>query len=106
MNCWAPIQYREFWDVPRIFLVPYQEKWFLFDCEFDETAEDFPDYYRVYVIPKPCDEELAGSWDNLHEKAMQYLGEVLIQKVHFDSSKRREIDTGVLDEMTAQIRVS
>lgn len=101
-NNWAPIRYREFWDVPRIFLVPYQGNWFLFDCAFDETTEDFPDYYRVYVIPEPSEEELAGSWDKLHEKAMRYAGAIPIQRVHFDPSKRREIDIGVFGELTTR----
>lgn len=105
MNQWAPIRYREFWDIPRIFLVPYRGKCFLFDCDFDEATEDFPDKYRVYIIPEPSDEELAGSWDKLHEKAMRCLGEVPTQKVRFDPSKRREIDTGVLEELTTRTSV-
>lgn len=102
MNHWAPIRYREFWDVPRIFLVCHQDKWFLFDCPFDEASEDFPDFYRVYIIPEPGEEELAGSWDKLHGKALHYVGEVSIPRVRFDSSKRREIDTSILDELTAR----
>ena len=102
MNEQAPIRYREFWDVPRIFLVPYKGKWFLFDCPFDESMEDFPDSYRVYIIPEPSEEELADSWDKLHEKATRCSGEVPIAKVHLDPSKRREIDTQVLDELMAQ----
>jgi hypothetical protein len=99
---WAPIRYREFWDVSRIFLVPYQGKWFLFDCPFDEVTEDFPDSYRVYMIPEPSEEELVGSWDKLHEKAIRCFGAVPIARVRFDPSRRREIDTGVLDGLMAQ----
>jgi hypothetical protein len=102
MSHWAPIRYREFWDVPRIFLVPYQGKWFLFDCPFDEAGEDFPDSYRVYVIPEPSEAELAGSWDKLHTKATWYSGDVSIGNVRFDASKRREIDTSILDELMAR----
>lgn len=102
MSQGVPIRYREFWDVPRFFLVPYQGKWFLFDCPFNEAAEDFPDSYRVYTIPEPSEEELAGSWDKLHEKAIEYSGVVPIATVRLDPSKRREIDTSVLDELVAQ----
>lgn len=105
MSQWAPIQYREFWDVPRVFLVPYQGKWFLFDCPLDETTEDFPATYQVYVIPEPTGEELGGSWDKLHEKAIHNLGEVAISAVRFDPSKRREMDTSVLGELTARMSV-
>lgn len=102
MNHWAPIRYREFWDVPRIFLVPYQGKCFLFDCPFNEVSEDFPDSYWVYIIPEPSEEELVGSWDKLHEKAVVFSGGVPIARVRFDPSKRREIDTCVLDELMAR----
>ena len=99
---WTPMRYREFWDVPRIFLVPYQGIWFLFECPLDEAVEDFRDSYRLYVIPQGSEEELAGSWDRLHEKATQYSGEVAVAQVHFDSSKRREIETKILDDLMAQ----
>lgn len=104
MTHWAPIQYREFWDVPRIFLVPYQGKCFLFDCAFDEATEDFPDSYRAYIIPEPSQEELVGSWDKLHEKAMHYCGDVPIRRVCFDPSKRREIDASILEELMSYQR--
>jgi hypothetical protein len=100
MNHPAPIRYQDFWDVPRIFLVSYQGKCFLFDCAFDEVIEDYPDSYRVYVIPDPSEEELAGSWDKLHAKATHYCGDVSIEKVRFDPSKRSEVDTSILDELT------
>ncbi|MGH7225330.1 MAG: hypothetical protein ACRELF_19080, partial [Gemmataceae bacterium] len=68
----------------------------------DEDSEDYPDSYRVYLIPEPSQEELAGSWDKLHQKATACSGEVLIARVRFDASKRREIDTDILDELTAR----
>jgi hypothetical protein len=100
---WASIRYREFWDVPRIFLVLHEGNCFLFDCAFDESTEDFPDTYQVYVLPEPTEEELAGSWDKLHEKATRYLGEIPTQRVRFDPSKRLETDTDVLEELTTRI---
>jgi hypothetical protein len=103
MDNGAPIKYRGFWDVPRIFLVPYQDKLFLFDCAFDEITEDYPDYYRVYVLPNLADEEPAGSWAKLHLKAIQYVGEVPLASVRFDPSKRREIDSTILDQLTKAI---
>jgi hypothetical protein len=100
MSTWAPIRYRGFWDVPRIFLVTDCGRHLLFDCPFDETIEDFPDDYRVYLMPPITEEELAGSWDQLSERALQYLGKVSIGKVRFDPSKRREIDTAILEDLT------
>ena len=103
MSTWAPIRYKGFWDVPRIFIVTYQDRVFLFDCPFDEDTEDYPESYQVYTVACLRDEELAGSWAQLSLKATQYLGEVPINKVRFDPSKRKEIDTAILDELTAKI---
>lgn len=99
MNHWIPIHYRDFWDVPRIFLVHHKGKCFLFDCVFDEEIEDYPDSYKVYAISEPSEEELAGSWDKLQNRAIHYAGEIPVRKVRFDPSKRREIDAGVLEEL-------
>ena len=39
---WANIQYRDFYDVPRIFVADYQGRLYLFDCPFDEALDDYP----------------------------------------------------------------
>jgi hypothetical protein len=106
MGNWAPILYREFWDVPRIFIARYRQQSWLFDCPFDEATEDFPGCYKVYLLPELKDEDLAGSWNKLPSRAIQYVGEVPVKAVRFDPSKRREIDSKVLDELTAQIGTS
>jgi hypothetical protein len=95
----ASIRYREFWDVPRVFLVTHRGRLFLFDCPFDEATEDFPDVYRVYALPQLEEAELAGSWDKLSARALSFLGEVPIKQVGFDPSKRQTIDTALLDEL-------
>jgi hypothetical protein len=105
MNKWIPIQYRDFWDIPRIFLAPFRGMFVLFDCVFDEKTEDYPDKYKVYTIPQFSDEELTGSWDHLSLKAQRFLGEIPVSQVCFDSSKRREIDSRVLEELFAQLPV-
>ena len=105
MSNWTPIQYRDFWDVPRIFLAHYHGVLWLFDCVFNENTEDYPDAYKVYLLPELSTEELAGSWDHLALKAQQYLGEIPVGQVSFDSSKRREIDTQVLEKIMARLPV-
>ena|SRR5712692_4826587 len=106
MATWAPIQYREFWDVPRIFIVPFRQRWFLFDCRFNEATEDFPNHYQVYLLHHLEPGELTGSWDDLHRKAVQFIATVPIEQVHFDASKRREVDVGVLEELTSQAGIT
>ncbi len=94
-----PIRYRDFWDVPRIFLANYRGHLFLFDCPFDEEVEDYPELYHVYVLPPLQEEELSGSWADFAKKAIHYLGDIAIDAVQFDPSKRKEIDVAVLQQL-------
>jgi hypothetical protein len=105
-SVWAPIRYRDFWDVPRIFLVSYRGQLFLFDCPFDETLEDFPDLYHVYVMPALGEDELSGSWAGLALKAIRHVGDVPIAQVRFDQTKRQGIDPSLLDDMTSRKSVA
>jgi hypothetical protein len=99
MNNWAPILYRGFWDVPRVFLVNWRDQTILFDCLFDESIEDYPDFYRVFIVPSFTAEELAGSWADLYEKAIKEIGVVPVQKVVFDPTRRKSIDATLLNEL-------
>ena len=92
----APIIYREFWDVPRIFIARHNGKQYLFDCKFEEITEDYPDVYQVYVLPNLGGTELDGSWEHLSERAQEHL-EVLVKSVIFDESKRCAIDAFILE---------
>jgi hypothetical protein len=98
----APITYRDFWDVPRIFLVTHEGRTLLFDCPFDEATEDYPDTYAVYQLPALADGELTGSWDKLSERAERYLGTVPVGEVRFDPTRRQGIDPAVLRELLTE----
>jgi hypothetical protein len=105
-DCWIPIRYRDFWDIPRIFLAVYGERLFLFDCPFEEEAEDYPDHYHVYVLSPLGEEALAGSWADLSSKAIQHLGDVPLASVQFDPSHRRAINASILQQLTANTSTS
>ena len=61
MTRWAAITYREFWDVPRIFVIKDRGQNWLFECPFDSATEDFPEHYLVYLMPTRSTEDLVGS---------------------------------------------
>jgi hypothetical protein len=98
----VPIRYREVWDVPRIFFVHHGSRLLLFDCPFDETIEDYPNLYHVYLMPLLNEQELAGSWGHLAGRAIEHLADVPISHVHFDPSKRESVDADLLDELIAR----
>lgn len=93
------IEYRDFYDVPRIFVVNHRGTVYLFDCPFDQELDEYPDIYKVFVLPPGSYSDLSRSWDDLASRATAYLGEVPVKSVQFDSTKRREIDISVMDEL-------
>lgn len=95
MTEWVPITYRDFWDVPRIFFANHDGRLYLFDCQFDEPGEDYPNEYQVFQMPVLTDADYAGSWAGLWHKAVGKLGDVPIPAVRFDPSRRKAIGAEV-----------
>lgn len=44
---WIPIRYREFYDIPRAFVIENAGELLLFDCPFDDVADSYGDSYTV-----------------------------------------------------------
>ncbi len=99
---WAPIRYRDFYDLPCIFITSYEGKDYLFDCPFDDELDDYPKSYRVYQLPALSKEDLQGSWERLPGLAAAFLGEVPVAEVQFDHTKRERINTAIFRELLAQ----
>lgn len=98
---WANIQYRDFYDVPRIFIADYQGRQYLFDCPFDEALDDYPDLYRVYQLPALAAVDLEGSWEHLSALSNRWLGTISVNEVQFDSTKRARINTTIFPKLLA-----
>lgn len=99
---WTQINYREFWDVPRVFFAAHNGRDYLFECPFDEKLDDYPDAYRVYEMPALTDAQLQGSWENLSNFALSFAGTVPVSGVRFDPTKRCSIDAAVFELMHAE----
>ncbi|MGL6094295.1 MAG: hypothetical protein ACRC7O_00655 [Fimbriiglobus sp.] len=98
MTRWAAIDYRDFWDLPRIFFVSDGGQTYLFDCAFSDDLDDYPDDYEIYLMPPLSDADLTGSWAGLYQKATAELGRVPVSRVRFDPTKQQFIDAAVLDQ--------
>jgi len=99
----AGIQYRGYWDFPRIFITRYKGQTFLFDCAFDEALDDYPDVFKVFLMPELSDKELPDDWTTLKNKAIRFLGEAPTNHVRFDETRRESIDAGILEEFRARL---
>jgi len=86
------IIYREFYDVPRIFVFQLDGRWFLMDCPFDEAVDEYPEFYTLYELPQNFVVP-SGSWEGLSRTAARTLGTLLVDSIVFDASLRRSVQT-------------
>jgi hypothetical protein len=93
---YEPIIYRDFYDVPRMFVVRSGDKTFLFDCQFDEREDEYDTHYSVFLMPPLVETNLAGDWRKLASIAVRLLGKVPVSDVQFDASKRNTVSIGIL----------
>jgi hypothetical protein len=98
-NRWAAIEYRDFYDFPRIFLVEDGARTLLFDCKFDQERDDYGEAYKVYLMPQLKEDEMAGSWQHLERKAKRFLGEISVSEVQFDPTRRRKVNLEILGKL-------
>jgi hypothetical protein len=102
MTC-AKIVYREFYDVPRVFLVSYMEYFFLFESLFNEEQDDYLKIYEVYLMPNLTQEEINGSWKDINQRAIRKICEVGIDEVKFDPTLRKEMDIDLLKQLISKL---
>lgn len=92
---WIDIRYRDFWDVPRIFVLIIEGRLLLADCPFSDQLDDFPDFYSLYELDPAVTVSDEGSWENLHEQAISDLGTIPVSEVIFDETKRKRVSADV-----------
>src|SRR5437868_6141746 len=101
MKNWSPIEYREFYDLPRIFLVRAGAGTYLFDCSFDVDTDEYSKNYKVFLMLPLAGEDLVGSWANLASRAEKFLGEIHVSEVEFDPTRRAAVNIDILRNLLA-----
>lgn len=70
------LEYRNFLDIPRSFIVKYKNQLFLFDCIYDAQI-GYSDHYKVFKLKSY---DIPIIWDSLER---EYVGEIPLKKVCF-----------------------
>lgn len=97
---WLPIQYRDFYDVPRMVVVEREGQLYLLDSAFDPGEDEYSDHFTIYKLPAAAAEVLdRDAWVDLPDRG-EALGRVEVVKVEFDQSKRRFVS----DEVFTHVR--
>ena len=95
-DAWLPIRYRDFYDVPRAFVVEHRGSIYLFDCPFDDNADEYPAHYRVYRLSEHFMSSLdKGTWSDLAKEGT-FVREIPVDSVRFDETRRASIDGEIL----------
>lgn len=82
-----------------MFLVQSADSAFLFDCPFDEIADDYPQCYVVYRIATESSSIVTdGDWSGLPDTGIK-ICEVKVTDVQFDDTKRVFVDSRILDQI-------
>jgi len=97
MPSWCPIvEYREFYDVPRMVLFDWNGDRYLIDCPFDDVKDDYADNYGVYLLDRNV--VVSADWTGMSLKG-KVLGQVHVAAKLFDKTRRKFIDASFLEGM-------
>jgi hypothetical protein len=98
----TPFRYGYFYDVPRCISLRYRGTHFLLQSAFDEDLDEYPTGYSIYIVPESADDSLpVCSPEFLSNTPMVCIGQIPIDQVTFDPSKRKELDASFLDGLIA-----
>lgn len=95
---WVPIQYREFYDIPRLFVIAMEGRTYLLDCQFDEALDEYGDRFEVFELTSSPAPDLQKSWAMLSASGV-HLGAVLVADVEFDATRRQAVRPGFLSRV-------
>jgi len=96
-DVWLRIEYRDFYDIPRAFIVEYQDAVYFFDCPFDADLDEYPEQYTVYRIPVSLPDAInAPSWAELPGHGIR-VAQIRTGAVEFDPTKRGAVRASVFD---------
>jgi len=97
----VPFIYVDFWDVPRLLLFRYRESLFVLASCFSEEKDDWPDSYTIQSLPNWVEDKIRESdWRVLEQEieGRKFLGEIAVNSVIFDETRKRTLDPSFLDE--------
>ncbi|MEZ5306402.1 MAG: hypothetical protein R2684_04575 [Pyrinomonadaceae bacterium] len=99
MTKYSIVEYREFYDVPRVLLLFSEACLLLLDCQFDDEADDYPHSYEVYLMPRDFDWSGLSNWYGIEANAIRKIGTLGLDQIEFDETKRKHIKSRALDAL-------
>ena len=92
-----PIRYADFYDVPRVFVAEHAGSVYVFNCPFDDNADEYGTSYTIHrVRAATLANTVSMSWSELVALG-EPVGQCKVSEVRFDPTRRAGIDPSVLD---------
>jgi hypothetical protein len=87
-----PIHYFSFWDIPRSFALEWKRSKLFFHSHFDDDADDYARFFEVTLMS----DAFVVDWVSVPSgqfasQIVRVLGEVPIEAVQFDVTRRKYI---------------
>ncbi len=95
----TPFQYVEFYDFPRLIAIKHKGTLLLLQSAFNEDQDDYESNYNVFALPDTAETYLSQrSWKFIEELPLRHLGQIPLESVHFDPTRRESLDASILDQ--------
>jgi hypothetical protein len=90
MSCQRSIDwYSGFYDVPLLFSVKARDGYLVFDCEFDDELDDYPDCYQVKLVLTT--EQMTGEEQRAALPSAVSIGSIPKVELQFDDTQRASV---------------
>jgi hypothetical protein len=101
MSEYADIYNTDYFDYPRVFVVAYQSRTFLFGAGYDEATDEYAEEFHVFLLPEMSLAQ-ARHESGLRQRALKDLGYVPAKSVHFVGEARHwKLDIAILKQLIA-----
>jgi hypothetical protein len=93
-----PIEYGEFYDLPRQITFQSGDEWYLLRSYFDEEKDEYSDVYDVYLLPFRSRDDFEAHPDFWMPMATAvHLGQIPVTGIGLDETRRRSIDARAIE---------
>jgi hypothetical protein len=94
---WLAIDYRGFYDLPRLIRVGFEGAVLFFDCSFNEALDDYEDHYTVYRVGG-VDAQHANDWRAYLTPANR-IGTIKVGDLQLDRTLRQYLHRDTLSKV-------
>jgi hypothetical protein len=84
MSEWIVIDYSQYWDVPREFVVRRGQDAYFLESPFDEALDDYTPNFHIYRILVAATETPMDRWSEFRQLG-EHLPDVLVSQLRFNA---------------------